>query len=76
MELDRHSYEIQIKELSQKIEEMDSLKSENSKLKEFIKKQGVLWYLTLDLTGRTQTNFKDQKRQLIVENKIRSDLSA
>lgn len=71
MELDRHSYEIQIKELSQKIEEMDSLKSENSKLKEFIKKQGVLLYLTLDLTGRTQTNFEDQKRQLIVENKIR-----
>ena len=39
--LDRHSYEIQIKELTQRIEDEEATKTENGKLVEFIKKQQV-----------------------------------
>lgn len=39
--LDRHSYEVQIKELTQKLAEEESCRTENAKLKEFIKRQGV-----------------------------------
>lgn len=38
-ELDRHSYEIQIKELAQQVSDAGNFKTENSKLKEFIKRQ-------------------------------------
>jgi hypothetical protein len=40
-DLDRHSYEIQIKELSQKVLEESSFRIENGKLKEFLKSQTV-----------------------------------
>ena len=39
--LDRHSYEIQIKELTQSIEDEEATRTENGKLVEFIKKQQV-----------------------------------
>ena len=52
-ELDRHSYEVQIKELAQQLAESGTFKFENVKLKEFIKKQ-------IDeiemLKGKTQTH--------------------
>lgn len=38
-ELDRHSYEVQIKELTQQISDDNFYKNENVKLKEFVKKQ-------------------------------------
>ena len=38
-DLDRHSYEIQIKELTQRIAEEASYKTENINLREFLKKQ-------------------------------------
>lgn len=44
--LDRHSYEIQIKELTEEINIYESLRTENGKLKEFIKKQGVWCWLS------------------------------
>lgn len=37
--LDRHSYEVQIKELAQRLQEGDGFKLENQKLKDFIRKQ-------------------------------------
>jgi len=40
-ELDRHSFEIQIKELAQRANQNDALEADNLKLKDFIKKQGV-----------------------------------
>lgn len=40
-ELDRHSYEVQIKELAQQVLEADGSKSENQKLKDFIRKQAA-----------------------------------
>ena len=39
--LDRHSYEVQIKELSEKASQEDALRSEVDKLKEFIRRQSV-----------------------------------
>jgi hypothetical protein len=39
--LDRHSYEVQIKELAQQISESEGLKNENQKLKDFIRKQAA-----------------------------------
>ena len=39
--LDRHSYEIQIKELTERATGEDSLRNENSKLKEFSKRLQV-----------------------------------
>ena len=44
--LDRHSYEIQIKELTQRIEDEEATKTENGKLVEFIKKQQVPVFLS------------------------------
>jgi hypothetical protein len=41
-DLDRHSYEIQIKELASRLQNEDSLRSENSKLKNFIDRLNVL----------------------------------
>lgn len=43
--LDRHSYEIQIKELTEEINIYESLRTENGKLKDFIKKQSVWCWL-------------------------------
>ena len=40
-ELDRHSYEIQIKELAQQLSESEGLRIEIGKLKEFIRKQSL-----------------------------------
>lgn len=40
-ELDRHSYEVQIKELAMQLSEGEAFKTENNKLKDFIKKQNV-----------------------------------
>lgn len=40
-ELDRHSYEVQIKELTLRISEEGSFKAENIKLREFLRKQSV-----------------------------------
>lgn len=40
-DLDRHSFEIQIKELAMRVDQNDSLQTDNQKLKEFIKKQSV-----------------------------------
>lgn len=37
--MDRHSYEIQIKELAVQVSEGGTFKVENTKLKEFIKRQ-------------------------------------
>lgn len=39
--LDRHSYEVQIKELAQQISESEGPKNENQKLKDFIRKQAA-----------------------------------
>lgn len=39
--MDRHSFEIQIKELAERLAESEQWRAENIKLKEFIKKQGV-----------------------------------
>lgn len=41
MELDRHSYEVQIKELTEKLAESSSYRNENDKLKEYIRRQTV-----------------------------------
>ena len=41
IQLDRHSYEIQIKELTMQIDEEGSFRNENSKLRDFIKKLTV-----------------------------------
>jgi hypothetical protein len=38
-ELDRHSYEVQIKEILEKNYQSSNLKSENEKLKDFIRRQ-------------------------------------
>lgn len=40
-ELDRHSYEVQIKELTQQLTEKGAHESENLKLRDFLKKQTV-----------------------------------
>ncbi len=42
MSLDRHSYEIQIKELTEKLLSDESCRGENEKLKEFIRRQSVI----------------------------------
>ncbi len=52
-ELDRHSFEIQIKELAQRANQNDALEADNLKLKDFIKKQGVKFKYKLGLTRRT-----------------------
>ena len=41
MELDRHSYEVQIKELTEKLAESSNYRNENDKLKEYIRRQTV-----------------------------------
>lgn len=38
-ELDRHSYEIQIKELAERLSETDGIRNENVRLKDFIRRQ-------------------------------------
>ena len=43
--MDRHSYEVQIKELTQQISDENSYKAENAKLKDFVKKQTVFHQL-------------------------------
>jgi len=40
-ELDRHSYEIQIKELAQQLSETEGIRNENVRLKDFIRKQNI-----------------------------------
>ena len=40
-DLDRHSFEVQIKELTQKISDSDGQKSEVEKLKDFIRRQSM-----------------------------------
>jgi hypothetical protein len=47
--LDRHSFEIQIKELTQKCTEEASNKEENLKLKDFVKRQNVSYLLSISL---------------------------
>lgn len=41
MQLDRHSYEVQIKELTEKLSEEHLSRSEIEKLREFIRRQSV-----------------------------------
>ena len=41
-ELDRHSYEVQIKELTLRIADESNFRAENLKLREFLRKQSVL----------------------------------
>ena len=43
-ELDRHSYEIQIKELTQQLNEKTIHETENLKLRDFLKKQTVSYF--------------------------------
>lgn len=40
-ELDRHSYEVQIKELTMRISDEGNFKAENLKLREFLRKQSA-----------------------------------
>ena len=40
--MDCHSYEVQIRELALRADQNESLQADNQKLKDFIKKQGVL----------------------------------
>lgn len=59
VDLDRHSYEIQIKQLTHKIAELDLLKKENEKLKDFLSKQGVQRFLLQNQLEALQLNFRD-----------------
>jgi hypothetical protein len=47
-ELDRHSYEVQIRELTEKLRGKDDLMLEIKKLNEYIKHLNVLFLLTSD----------------------------
>lgn len=49
-ELDRHSYEVQIKELASQLGDGESSKVENAKLKEFIQRLTVSFPLISDWT--------------------------
>ena len=60
-ELDRHSYEVQIKELTQQLEDETSFKTENGKLRDFIKKQTVRNNYNIGLTRRA-SNIKKRLR--------------
>lgn len=40
-ELDRHSYEVQIKELAEKTISLNNLQKENERLRDFIRRQGI-----------------------------------
>ena len=43
-DLDRHSFEVQIKELAMRADQNEALQADNQKLKDFIKKQTVIFY--------------------------------
>lgn len=47
-ELDRHSYEVQIRELTEKLRGKDGLMLEIKKLNEYIKRLNVIFLLTSD----------------------------
>ena len=47
-ELDRHSYEVQIRELTEKLRGKDDLMLEIKKLNEYIKRLNVIFLLTSD----------------------------